>query len=108
MSMIIIKSKQEIELMREAGKVNGYILSELERLIRAGHVHSGNRPVCGKDRKGLRHDSLRKGILRISGKHMRIRSTKKWYTEYRAPKRFLKEGDIVSLDLVVEIPRVYG
>ena len=25
MSMIIIKSKQEIELMREAGKVNGYI-----------------------------------------------------------------------------------
>ena len=36
MSMIIIKSKQEIELMREAGKVNGYILSELERLIRPG------------------------------------------------------------------------
>ena len=36
MSMIIIKSKQEIELMREAGKVNGYILNELERLIRPG------------------------------------------------------------------------
>ncbi len=34
--MIIIKSKQEIELMREAGKVNGYILSELEKLIRPG------------------------------------------------------------------------
>ena len=34
--MIIIKSDQEIELMREAGKVTGMILKELENVIRPG------------------------------------------------------------------------
>lgn len=34
--MIIIKSEHEIELMREAGKVTGYILKELESFIRPG------------------------------------------------------------------------
>ena len=31
--MIIIKSKQEIALMREAGKVTSYILNELKNII---------------------------------------------------------------------------
>ena len=34
--MIIIKSKQEIELMREAGKVTALILSELNNIIKPG------------------------------------------------------------------------
>ena len=34
--MIIIKSQHEIELMREAGKVTGYLLKELESFIRPG------------------------------------------------------------------------
>ncbi len=34
--MIIIKSPDEIELMRESGKVTGYILGELEQRIRPG------------------------------------------------------------------------
>ena len=34
--MIIIKSDSEIELMRESGKVTGYILKELENVIRPG------------------------------------------------------------------------
>ncbi len=34
--MIIIKSQHEIELMREAGKVTGYILRELENFIKPG------------------------------------------------------------------------
>ena len=34
--MIIIKSRQEIELMREAGKVTGQILRDLEGLMRPG------------------------------------------------------------------------
>ena len=34
--MIIIKSAQEIELMRESGKVTGKILRELEDFIKPG------------------------------------------------------------------------
>ena len=34
--MIIIKSEQEIQLMRESGKVTGYILKELEDFIKPG------------------------------------------------------------------------
>ena len=34
--MIIIKSQQEIDIMRESGKVTAYILSELSNVIRPG------------------------------------------------------------------------
>lgn len=34
--MIIIKSEQEIDIMRESGKVTGYILKELENFIKPG------------------------------------------------------------------------
>ena len=34
--MIIIKAKHELDLMREAGKVNAYILNELQNLIKPG------------------------------------------------------------------------
>lgn len=34
--MIIIKSAQEIDLMRESGKVTGYILKELENIVKPG------------------------------------------------------------------------
>ena len=34
--MIIIKSDREIDLMRESGKVTGFILKELENFIRPG------------------------------------------------------------------------
>ena len=34
--MIIIKSKQEIDIMREAGKVTGQVLKELETFIIPG------------------------------------------------------------------------
>ena len=34
--MIIIKSQQEIDLMRESGKVTAFILSELSNVIRPG------------------------------------------------------------------------
>jgi len=38
--MIIIKSKQEIKLMREAGKVTGNILRELENIVKPGMTTS--------------------------------------------------------------------
>jgi methionyl aminopeptidase len=34
--MIIIKSQEEIDIMRESGKVTGYILRELEKFIKPG------------------------------------------------------------------------
>ena len=34
--MIIIKSDQKIDLMRESGKVTGFILKELENFIKPG------------------------------------------------------------------------
>ncbi|HVI42394.1 MAG TPA: M24 family metallopeptidase, partial [Anaerovoracaceae bacterium] len=34
--MIIIKSQQEIDIMRESGKVTAYILSELSNVVRPG------------------------------------------------------------------------
>ena len=34
--MIIIKSDQEVDLMRESGKVTGFILKELENFIKPG------------------------------------------------------------------------
>lgn len=34
--MIIIKSKQEIDMMRTAGKVNSLILRELKNIIKPG------------------------------------------------------------------------
>ena len=32
--MIIIKSRQELEMMREAGKVTAYILEELQQFMK--------------------------------------------------------------------------
>ena len=41
--MIIIKSQQEIDIMRESGKVTAYILAELASMVRPGLSHSGNQ-----------------------------------------------------------------
>ena len=85
--------------MRPA-KSTDIILSELEA-DQTGHVHSGNRPVCGKDRKGLRHDSLRKGYCGYPAS-VCVSINEEVVHGIPSAKRFLKEGDIVSLDLVVE------
>jgi methionyl aminopeptidase len=96
--MIIIKSPDEIQLMRESGKVTGAILRELERLIRPG--------ISTKDIG----DYVEKTIL-ANG----MTPTFKGYNGYPAgacvsvneevihgiPKksRLLCEGDIVSVDI---------
>jgi methionyl aminopeptidase len=99
--MIIIKSKQEIDLMREAGKVCGYILRELENIIKPGI-------------STLEIDRFVEKTVREHG----MSAAEKGYCGYPASvcvsindevvhgipskKRHLKEGDIVSCDLVVE------
>ncbi|HWQ77211.1 MAG TPA: type I methionyl aminopeptidase [Anaerovoracaceae bacterium] len=96
--MIIIKSQQEIDIMRESGKVTAHILSELKNLIRPG--------ISTKE-----IDEFVEGV--ILKNHM-IPSFK-GYNGYPASacvsvneevvhgipssKKFLREGDIVSVDV---------
>ena len=99
--MIIIKSKQELERMREAGKVCGLILRELADIIQPGI-------------STLEIDRFVEKTVREHG----MRAAEKGYCGYPASvcvsindevvhgipskKRHLREGDIVSCDLVVE------
>ena len=96
--MIIIKSDQEIDLMRESGKVTGFILKELENFIKPG--------ISTADIDKFVEDTIRKnGMI----------PTFKGYGGFPASacvsineevvhgipnkKRRLKEGDIVSVDV---------
>lgn len=96
--MIIIKSDQEIDLMRESGKVTGYILKELENFIKPG--------ISTADIDKFVEDTIRKnGML----------PTFKGYGGFPASacvsindevvhgipdkKRILEYGDIVSVDV---------
>lgn len=96
--MIIIKSKQEIDIMREAGKVTGQVLKELETFIKPG--------VSTKD-----IDSFVENFIRDKGM---IPSFKGLYdfpasacvsvneeVVHGIPSadRILREGDIVSVDV---------
>ncbi len=96
--MIIIKSDQEVDLMRESGKVTGFILKELENFIKPG--------ISTDDINRFVEDTIRKnGMI----------PTFKGYCGFPASacvsineevvhgipdkKRILKEGDIVSVDV---------
>ena len=99
--MIIIKSKQELDLMREAGKVCGQILRDLADMIKPGM-------------STLEIDRFVEKTVREHG----MTAAEKGYCGYPASvcvsindevvhgipskKRHLREGDIVSCDLVVE------
>ena len=96
--MIIIKSDREIDLMRESGKVTGFILKELENFIRPG--------ISTADIDRFVEDIIRKnGMI----------PTFKVYGGFPASacvsindevvhgipdkKRIIREGDIVSVDV---------
>lgn len=99
--MIIIKSKQELDLMREAGKVCGQILRDLADIIKPGI-------------STLEIDRFVEKTVREHG----MTAAEKGYCGYPASvcvsindevvhgipskKCHLREGDIVSCDLVVE------
>lgn len=96
--MIIIKSDQEIDLMRESGKVTGFVLKELENFIKPG--------ISTAD-----IDHFVESIIRKNG----MVPTFKGYGGFPASacvsineevvhgipdkKRILQEGDIVSVDV---------
>lgn len=95
--MIIIKSQHEIELMREAGKVTGYILKELENVIKPG--------MSTADINQFVEDEIAKA---------KMTPTFKGYGGFPAgacvsvndeivhgipsPHRIVREGDIVTID----------
>lgn len=99
--MIVIKSKQEIDLMREAGKVCKIIFDELSKMIKPG--------ISTKDIDDLVERTVKK---------YGMKAAEKGYCGYPASictsvndevvhgipakDRILREGDIVSCDLVVE------
>ncbi|MCI7147264.1 MAG: type I methionyl aminopeptidase [Firmicutes bacterium] len=99
--MIIIKSGQEIELMRRAGKVCSDILKELGNIIKPGI-------------STMEIDRFVEKTVKANG----MKASEKGYCGYPASvcvsineevvhgipskKRILREGDIVSVDLVVE------
>jgi len=96
--MIIIKSDNEIGIMRESGKVTGYILSELRDLIKPG--------ISTMAVNDFVEDAIRK---------RNMIPTFKGYNDFPAAccvsvndeiihgipnrRRLLKEGDIVSVDV---------
>lgn len=96
--MIIIKSDQEIDLMRESGKVTGYILKELENFIKPG--------ISTADIDKFVEDTIRKNGMIPSFKGYGgfpasacVSINDEVVHGIPDKKRILKDGDIVSVDV---------
>ena len=99
--MIIIKSKQEIELMREAGKVAGQILKDVEALIKPGIATIEIDRFVEKAVKNAKMTAAEKGYCGYPAS-VCVSINEEVVHGIPSKKRILREGDIVSLDLVVE------
>lgn len=96
--MIIIKSDQEIDLMRESGKVTGFILKELENFIRPG--------ISTDDIDKFVEDTIRKNGMIPSFKGYGgfpasacVSINDEVVHGIPDKKRILMDGDIVSVDV---------
>lgn len=112
--MIIIKSDQEIELMREAGKVTAFVLKELESFIKPG--------ISTLDIDRFVEDTIRKHGMIPSFKGLYdfpasacVSVNEEVVHGIPDKKRKLREGDIVSVDTgatykgyVSDAARTYG
>lgn len=99
--MIIIKSKQEIELMREAGKVTALILSELNNIIKPGISTLEIDSFVEKTVKAHNMTAAEKGYCGYPA-NVCVSVNEEVVHGIPSKKRILCEGDIVSVDLVVE------
>lgn len=99
--MIIIKSKQEIELMRSAGKVASYILNELKEIIKPGIATIEIDRFVEKTVKAHKMKAAEKGYCGYPAS-VCVSVNEEVVHGIPSKKRILKEGDIVSVDLVVE------
>ncbi len=96
--MIIIKSQQEIDLMRESGKVTGYILSELSNMVRPGiSTKEINEFVEGTILKNHMIPSF-KGYNGFPASAC-VSVNEEVVHGIPSAKKVLQEGDIVSVDV---------
>ncbi len=99
--MIIIKSKQELDLMREAGKVCGQILRDLKDLIKPGISTLEIERFVEKTVREHGMTAAEKGYCGYPAS-VCVSINDEVVHGIPSKKRHLKEGDIVSCDLVVE------
>ncbi len=111
--MIILKSKEEIEKMRKAGKLVAEVLSEIARIAVPGVttkeldsvaerliLESGGRPAF----KGYQPDFIRCGHFPAT----LCTSLNNEVVHGVPDERALKEGDLLSVDTGVELDGYYG
>ena len=96
--MIIIKSQQEIDIMRESGKVTGYILAELANMVRPGlSTQEINDFVEGTILKNHMIPSF-KGYNGYPASAC-VSVNEEVVHGIPSSKKILQEGDIVSVDV---------
>ena len=93
--MIIIKSEQEIQLMRESGKVTGYILKELEDFIKPG---ISTKDINDHVEKIITDNGM---IPTFKGYAGAVCASINEEVVHGIPsaERILQEGDIISIDI---------
>ena len=99
--MIIIKSKQEIELMREAGRVTAKILADLKDIIKPGIATTEIDRFVEKSVKANNMTAAEKGYCGYPAS-VCVSVNEEVVHGIPSKKRILRDGDIVSVDLVVE------
>ena len=99
--MIIIKSKQEIELMREAGRVTAKILADLKDIIKPGIATIEIDRFVEKSVKANNMTAAEKGYCGYPAS-VCVSVNEEVVHGIPSKKRILRDGDIVSVDLVVE------
>ncbi len=112
--MIIIKSPEEIEIMRESGKVTKYILEELETFIRPGMT---TKDVDRFVEKTIREHNMIPTFKGYGGfpASACVSINEEVVHGIPSKKRIIQEGDIVSVDVgsthkgyVSDAARTYG
>ena len=99
--MIIIKSKQELELMREAGRVTAYILKELEQFMKPGVATIEIDRFVEKTVKEHGMIAAEKGYCGYPAS-ICVSINDEVVHGIPSEDRILQDGDIVSVDLVGE------
>ena len=112
--MIIIKSKHEIQLMRESGKVTGWILNELSNVIKPGISTFEIDSFIEKSITGAGMQPTFKGYQGYPASAC-VSVNEEVVHGIPDKKRILQEGDIVSVDIgathkgyVSDCARTYG
>ena len=99
--MIIIKSRQELELMREAGKATSQILKELNDVIKPGITTGDIDRYVAKRIEDFGMISAEKGYCGYPA-YVCVSVNDEVVHGIPTDKRILVEGDIVSIDLVID------